>query len=134
VDGSGPITAVSRSNLEAYAGSFSLQVSVDLTAAGANAADVSTSPVPSAGQTVTLHVYVPATQGLQALLPFVKEGPPNYRFTGGWVDPGQLTLGWNTMTVTVPADAVPLYQVGLQVNSLSGGAADNRFYIDTVSW
>ena len=50
------------------------------------------------------------------------------------VAPSSLTAGaWNTITVTVPANAVtPLYQLGVQFTT--GAAWTGTCYIDTVSW
>ena len=134
ISGSPPVTAVSRSNVRAYAGSYSLQVNIDLSTVGSGSTVVTASPLPSAGQVVTFHLYVPTTATLDGLMVYVKEGAPGYRFTGPWVPAGNLVLGWNTLTVTVPGDAVTVYQLGVQFNSLGGGASGSLFYIDSVSW
>jgi hypothetical protein len=93
------------------------------------------SPLPGAGQTVTYHVYVPTKSGLVAVKPFVQEGAPSWRWTDGYLGPGALSLGWNSMTITVPADAaLPLDHLGVQFEDDGTGTALALFYIDSVSW
>ena len=68
---------------------------------------------------------------------YAQEGAgTNWRFTtGGWVDREQLTAGtWNTLRVTVPADAVPLYKIGINVFPLAGQQLSGNVYLDSVTW
>jgi hypothetical protein len=92
-------------------------------------------PIPAvpAGATVTFHVFVPQGSAIDWVQPYVREGLPDYRWTGTMVYTANLSVGaWSTITVVVPANAVPIEVLGVQfhVNAPWTGTV----YVDSVNW
>jgi hypothetical protein len=130
----GILSGVARSTTRAYRGTASLSVSFNGTAGGTQQAYVA-SPSTPAGRTVTYHVWFPAGSKLTSIQPYVQQGAAGgWTWTGNWQPVSSLTAGaWNTITVTVPANAVtPLYQLGVQFST--NAAWTGTCYIDSISW
>ncbi|RYZ03205.1 MAG: hypothetical protein EOO73_28375 [Myxococcales bacterium] len=126
------VSSVARSTTRAFAGSGSLQVT--LGAAGDGYAKVLNPSVP-AGATITFHVWVPAGSSLSAVQPYVLQGAAGaWAWTGSWTAASALQAGsFNTLTVTVPANAAPLAELGVMFSlSASGGGA--AAFIDSVTY
>jgi hypothetical protein len=130
----GIISSVARSTTRAFSGSASLAVNLSGAAAGSQQAYVA-SPSTPAGRTVTYHVWIPTGSQITSIQPYVQQGAGGgWLWTGSWRSISSLTAGaWNTITVTVPSNAVtPLYQLGVQFST--GAAWTGTCYVDTVSW
>jgi hypothetical protein len=127
--GSGVITNLVASTANMYAGAQSLEVY--LSGAGIETANVATPGTP-AGAIVTFHVWPPT--GVTAIQPYViQDGSGGWTWTGSYRGPGQFTPNaWNTITVQVPVNAAPLYQLGVEFTY--DGSATRTGYIDSVSW
>jgi hypothetical protein len=83
---------------------------------------------------VTFHVWIPSGSALASIQPFVLQGASgNWTWTGNWQAASSLkTNAWNTLQVTVPANAAPLFQLGVQV--ATGASWTGTIYVDSVSW
>jgi hypothetical protein len=105
---------------------------VDLTGSGTEMCLVnSPSPSLSKGTEVRYTVYLP--DGVNGIVPFILEGPPTWRWTGGWEGSGSYqNYTWITFTRKVPDDADPINAVGIQFQ-YSGGVT-RQAYIDCVVW
>ena len=86
----------------------------------------------SAGATVTFHVLVPQGAAIDWIQPYVREGAPDYRWTGTVVDTTKSTGAWYTVTVVVPKDAVPIEALGVQFHVSAAWAGS--IFIDSVNW
>ncbi len=131
--GSGPVT-VTTTTAEAFAGTHSLQASVALTGASSVAVAIA-SPSTPAGATVTFHVFVPAgTPITQVELEAAQGGPTGYVYTTSTFAIASLQTGaWNTLTLTIPANATtPLAGIGVVV--FTNAAWSGTFYVDSVGW
>ncbi len=128
----GFISSVQDSFNEHYLGVYGL--AVNCTATGTpdeQMAEIMSPPV-KPGQTVTFHVWLPVGCQLPSIQPFVlQNGAGNWTWTGSWVATTSLTLGsWNTITVTVPSNASPLYSMGVQFNA-GNTAWKGTCYVDS---
>jgi len=131
--GGAPIASVATSTTQHFSGTHSLAVNIS-GAAGSGLAYVG-SPTTTAGKTVTFHVWIPSSSQITSIQPYVQQGASGgWTWTGTWVGIGSLTKnGWNTITVTVPSNAVtPLYQLGVQFTT--GATWTGTCYVDSVSW
>ncbi|HEU5072822.1 MAG TPA: hypothetical protein VFU02_01585 [Polyangiaceae bacterium] len=131
--GGDSISSVSRSTSKAYSGEGSLRVKFNGTA-GTQLVYVPNPGAP-AGAVVTLRVYVPGSNKLTSVQPYVLQGSAGgWAWTGTWLSIGSLTSGsWNEVRVTVPANAAtPLSQLGLELKASSGWTGS--VYVDSVSW
>jgi hypothetical protein len=130
----GMITGVSSSTAAAFAGTHSLAVTFN--GSGADTQNVYiASPATPAGKTITYHLWFPIGSKITAVQPYVQQGASgNWTWTGNYQSTSNLTAGsWNTLTVTVPSNAVtPLYQLGVQF--FTSGAWSGTCYIDSISW
>ena len=130
----GMITGVSSSGTQAFAGAKSLAVQFGGSSGGTQQAYIA-SPTTPAGKTVTFHVWIPAGSAVTAVQPFVQQGASgNWLWTGNYQSISNLSVGtWNTLTVTVPANAAtPLYQLGVQF--FTSRAWNGVCYVDSVGW
>ena len=127
VGGGGIVSGVATSTAQSYSGSQSLAVNFNGTAEGTASPNVGNVPVVP-GSTLTFHVWIPAGSQITALQPFVMD--KNYVWTSSWYGSFNANA-WNTLTLTVPANAVsPLSAVGVQF--ITGGAWSGTCYIDSV--
>ncbi len=128
----GSMASVARSTDRAYAGTASLKVAFG-SSSGDGFAKVLNPGVP-AGRTVTFRVWIPAGTTLTAIQPYVLQGAAgNWTWTGNWKATSSLSAGnWNTLTVSVPANAAALAELGV-VFTLSG-ASTSAAYVDSVSY
>ena len=79
---------------------------------------------------MTFHVWIPVGSGITAVQPFVQQNAAGgWLWTGAYQSISTLTPGaWNTMTVTVPANAVtPLFETGVQF--FTGGPWTGACYV-----
>jgi hypothetical protein len=126
-----PLTGAASSTARAFAGTRSLAVSVG----GAGTARVAvSSPAAGPGKVVSFRLWVPSGSGLSSLQPFALQGASgNWAWTGSWRAISSLTANaWNTVQVTVPANAAPLFQLGVEV--ATGSSWTGTLYVDAVSW
>ncbi|MBL8956095.1 MAG: hypothetical protein JNK82_35305 [Myxococcaceae bacterium] len=120
-------SAGSVSATRAYAGTRSLAVSL----MGARVTPAVTNPPISGGKRVTFRLWVPSNANLTSVQPFVLESN-TWRYTGVWTAGSALTKGaWNTLSVNVPANAAPLYQLGLELTPAAGWSG--TVYVDSVT-
>jgi hypothetical protein len=126
------ITGVASSTTRAFAGTHSLAASFN-GAAGSQYVRVS-SPSAPAGATVTFHVWIPSGSAISALQPYVLQGASgNWTWTGNYKTASSLTTNaWNTITVSVPANAAPLAELGVQFTTSSTWTG--TAYVDAVNW
>ena len=125
----GVISGVATSTAQHYAGNQSLAVNINSTAAGFSSVSVgNVSVLP--GMTITFHVWIPNGYKIFNLQPYMQDN--NWAWTSSWY--GSFTPNaWNTLSLTVPANAVaPFHYLGIQFNSSAGWT--NTCYIDSVSW
>ncbi len=84
---------------------------------------------------MTFHVWIPSGAAVSAIQPYVlQDATGNWTWTGNWQAIGSLHTGaWNTLTVTVPSNAViPLAQLGVAITT--DATWTGTLYIDSVSW
>ncbi|HZT41147.1 MAG TPA: hypothetical protein VFA07_03115 [Chthonomonadaceae bacterium] len=130
----GMLTGVNTATSPVYAGAQSLAVNFNGSKSDTQQAYVG-SPSTPAGKTVTFHVWIPSGSAITAVQPYVQQGA-----SGGWTWTGNYqaisnlkTNAWNTITVTVPSNAVtPLYQLGVQF--FTNAAWKGACYVDSISW
>ena len=127
--GGGIVSGVATSIAQHYAGSQSLAVNFNGAAAGTASPSVGNVTV-AAGTTITFHVWIPTGSKVTALQPFLQDH--NWAWTAGWY-PSLTTNAWNTLTLTVPTNAVsPLQNLGVQF--ITSAAWTGTCYIDSVSF
>ena len=127
--GGGIISGVATSTAQHYAGNQSLAVNINSTAAGSSSVSIgNVSVLP--GQTITFHVWIPSGYNIANLQPYMQDN--NYSWSSSWY--GSFTPNsWNTLSLTVPANAVsPFHNLGIQFNTSAGWT--NTCYLDSVSW
>ena len=127
--GGGVISALVTSPAQHFAGRQSLAVRLNGTAAGSSSVSVgNVSVLP--GMTITFHVWIPSGHKISNLQPYLQDA--NWAWTSGWY--GSFTPNaWNTISLTVPANAVaPFHALGIQFNTSTGWT--NTCYLDSVSW
>lgn len=134
VSSGGMISGVATSSVQVFAGAKSLAVTFN--GSGADAQQVLVSaPATPAGKTITFHLWFPSGSAISAIQPYALEGAGGgWAWTGNWQSTANLTPNaWNTITVTLPANAVtPLDQIGVQF--FTSGAWTGTCYVDTVGW
>jgi lysophospholipase L1-like esterase len=121
--------ALASSATQKFAGTHALAVKV----AGAGAARIEVAdPAIAPGTTVAFHLWIPAAAQLSSVSTFVQEDAvTQWRWTGNWVAASSLARGsWNTINVTVPADASKLQSLGLEL--AMSGAAQATVYVDSI--
>ena len=126
-----PLTGATSSTARAFAGTHALAVSVG----GSGTATVTvSSPAVGPGKVVAFHLWVPSGSGISSLQPFALQGASgNWTWTGSWRAISSLTTNaWNTVQVTVPANAAPLAQLGVEV--ATGTSWTGTLYVDAVGW
>ena len=125
--GGGVISGVATSTAQHYAGNQSLAVNFNSTAAGSSSVQVGNASV-LPGQTITFRLWIPSGHKISSLQPYMQDN--NWGWTSGG---GSFSSGWNTLTLTVPANAVsPFHNLGIQFNTSAGWT--NTCYLDSGSW
>ena len=83
---------------------------------------------------MTFHLWVPSGSGISSLQPFVLQGASgNWTWTGNWRAISSLTANaWNTVQVTIPANAAALAQLGVEV--ATNASWTGTVYVDSVGW
>ncbi|HEX6245603.1 MAG TPA: hypothetical protein VFZ61_31985 [Polyangiales bacterium] len=130
--GSGaPVTGVSRSTTQTFAGTGSL--AINISGSGSPSVAVA-SPVARAGQLVTYRVYLPTNHRISWVQPYVLQGAVGgWAWTGNWQSASGLRAGaWNTLTVQVPANAAQLYSLGVQLGT--NGSYTGTLFVDAVTF
>ena len=127
--GGGVISGVATSTAQHYAGKQSLAVNINTNAAGQSSVSIgNVSVLPS--QTITFHVWIPSGYKISNLQPYLQDN--NYSWSSSYYS-SFTANAWNTLTLTVPANAVsPFHSLGIQFNTSAGWT--NTCYIDSVSW
>ena len=81
------------------------------------------------GTTITFHVWIPSGSQVTTLQPYLQD--QNWAWASGWY-PSLTANAWNTITLTVPTNAVsPLQSLGVQFFTSAGWTG--TCYIDSVS-
>lgn len=130
----GMISGVASSGAQAFAGAKSLAVSFNGGGSDTQRAYVS-APATPAGKTITFRVWIPSGSAIASVQPYVLQGSGGgWTWTGNWQSAANLTPNaWNSITVTVPANAVtPLDQLGVEFST--SGAWTGVCYVDAVGW
>jgi endoglucanase len=127
--GGGIISGVAQSAAQHYAGNGALAVNFNSAASGNSSVNVGGMTV-LPGVTVTFRVWIPSGHKISFIQPYMQDN--NWAWTSSWY--GSFTPNaWNTLTLTVPANAVSPFQVfGLQFATSAGWT--NTCYLDSVSW
>ncbi|MEY4917961.1 MAG: hypothetical protein RL616_1874, partial [Verrucomicrobiota bacterium] len=127
--GGGVIAGIVTSNAQHYAGKQSLAVNINSTAAGQSSVSIgNVSVLP--GQTITFHVWIPSGYSITNLQPYMQDN--NYSWSSSYYT-SFTPNAWNTLSLTVPANAVsPFHNLGIQFNTSAGWT--NTCYLDSVSW
>jgi len=128
--GTGGLTLSSSAD-RAYAGAKSLKVALSV-GSGSHYAKLANPANLTAGKTVTFRVWVPANAAISAIQPYVMDN--NWAWTGNYQPYANLSKGaWNTITVTIPSNAVnPMKEIGVQVQT--SGSYSGSVYVDSISW
>ncbi len=126
------VSGTSRSTTRAFAGIASLRIDLNGGSAISNLG-VPAAPVP-AGKTVTFRFWLPTGNRVSALQLYALEGAAGgWRWTGSYRAASTLSAGaWNALTLTLPANATPLYELGVELTTVSGAATSA--YLDSVTW
>jgi hypothetical protein len=137
VSSGGMITSVARSTTQHFAGSAALAVNINCTTPGGEHrfAQVANPANVAAGNVITFRVWIPSGSTINVVQPFVLQGASGgWTWTGTVVPIGSLTTNaWNTITVTVPSNAVlPLAWLGVEFDTT--GVWAGTCYVDTVNW
>lgn len=128
-DNTNLISGVATSTAQHYAGRQSLAVNINSTnetSASLKIGGVSVLP----GQTITFHIWIPSGHKISNLQPYMQDN--NYTWASSYY--GSFTPNaWNTLSLTVPANAVsPFHYLGIQFNTSAGWT--NTCYLDSVTW
>ena len=126
--GGGIVSGVATSTAQHFAGNQSLAVNFNgLIASNSSASVSSVAVVP--GSTITFHVWIPSGSQVTTLQPYLQDN--TWAWTSGWY-PSLTANAWNTITLTVPTNAVsPLQNLGIQF--ITSAAWTGTCYIDSVS-
>ena len=127
--GGGIIAGIATSTTQHYAGNQSLAVNFNSTASGSSSVSIgNVSVLP--GMTITFRVWIPSGHKISNLQPYMQDN--NWNWTSSWY--GSFTPNaWNTLSLTVPANAVSAFHyLGIQFATSAGWT--NTCYIDSVSW
>jgi hypothetical protein len=127
--GGGIVSGLATSTAQKFAGNQSLAVNFNGGAAGTASPSVGNVAV-TAGTTITFRVWIPSGSTVTTLQPYLMD--QNWAWTSSWY--GSFTANaWNTITLTVPTNAVtPLNALGVQFITSAGWTG--TCYIDSVSW
>jgi hypothetical protein len=87
-----------------------------------------------AGRTVTFRLWLPSGSRISSVQAYALEGAAGgWRWTGAWRSASQLTPGaWNTLTLTLPANAAALDSLGVEFTTTAGWTG--TAYVDAVRW
>jgi hypothetical protein len=79
-------------------------------------------------------VYVPSGAAISWVQPYVQQGASgNWTWTGNWQPISAIKAGaWNTLSVTVPANAALLSSLGVQF--ATAGTYNGSIYVDSVNF
>jgi hypothetical protein len=126
--GGGIVSGVATSTAQHYAGNQSLAVNFNGSSAGTGSPSVGNVAVVP-GTTITFHVWIPSGSQVSALQPYLQDY--SWNWTSSWS--GSFTANaWNTITLTVPTNAVsPLQSLGIQF--ITSATWTGTCYIDAVS-
>jgi Cellulase (glycosyl hydrolase family 5) len=126
--GGGIISGVATSTAQHFAGNQSLAVNFNGASSGTASPSVGNVAVVP-GTTITFNVWIPSGSQVSALQPYILDH--NYTWSSSWY--GSFTANaWNTLTLTVPTNAVsPLQSLGVQFITSVGWTG--TCYIDSVS-
>jgi hypothetical protein len=126
--GGGIVSSVATSAAQHFVGNQSLAINFNGGSAGTASPSVGNVAV-AAGATITFHVWIPIGSKVTALQPYIMDH--NNTWASSWY--ASFTAGaWNTLTLTVPANAAtPLNTLGIQF--FTSGAWTGTCYLDSVS-
>jgi hypothetical protein len=127
--GGGIVSGVATSTAQHYAGNQSLAVNFNGGAADTASPSVGNVAI-VVGKTITFHVWIPTGTKVTTLQPYLMDN--NWAWSSAWY-PSLTTNAWNTITLTVPTNAVsPLQTLGVQFITSAGWTG--TCYIDSVSF
>ena len=129
----GFLTGVSSTTAQFYAGTRSLAVTFGGTTSGSQHVRVPLPSVP-AGATVSFRIRIPSGSKITSVQPYVLQGAAGgWAWTGNWQSINSFTAGtWKTLTVTVPSNAAPLAELGVEF--ATSAAWSGTVHIDAVGW
>ncbi len=127
--GGGIVSGVATSATQKFSGNQSLAVHFNVVTNGTGSPSVGNVAV-TPGTTITFRVWIPSGSTITALQPYLMDN--NWSWTSAWY--GSFTPNaWNTLTLTVPANATsPLQVLGIQF--MTSSAWTGTCYIESVSW
>ena len=126
--GGGIISEVATSTAQHFAGNQSLAVNFTGAASGNSSASVSSVAVVP-GSMITFNVWISGGSQITSLQPYLQDN--NWSWTAGW-NASLTANAWNTITLTVPTNAVsPLQKLGIYF--FTGTGWTGTCYIDAVS-
>ncbi len=127
--GGGIISGVAQSTAQHYAGNGALAVNFTGGASGSSSVNVGGMSV-LPGVTITFRVWIPSGHKISSIQPYLQDN--DWAWTSSWY--GSFTANaWNTLTLTVPANAVSPFQAfGIQF--ATSAAWTGTCYIDSISW
>jgi hypothetical protein len=123
-------TSVATSTAQHFAGASSLEGTIAATAATKYSLDVlNPAPAPGPGSAITFEVFIPTGALVDWVQPYVLDA--GGVFTGYYVgNPAQGV--WNTITVSVPAGAMVIDRMGVQLHT--SGSWSGTVNVDSVNW
>ena len=128
--GGGIISGVATSTAQHYAGNQSLAVNFNGSSSGTASPSVGNVAVVPRARRLPFMSGFRAAAKITTLQPYMQDN--NWAWTSSWY--GSFTANaWNTLTLTVPTNAVsPLQNLGIQFITSAGWT--DTCYIDSVSW
>lgn len=126
-----PVTGVSSSTAQKFAGTRSLAVQIN----GQGSSFISVAnPGASAGKVISFRVFLPSNHRIAWLQPYVQQGAAGgWTWTGSWHAASALRIGaWNTLTVQVPANSAGLSSLGIQL--ATNGSYAGSLFVDSVAY
>ncbi|HEV2327214.1 MAG TPA: cellulase family glycosylhydrolase [Verrucomicrobiae bacterium] len=127
--GGGIVSGVATSTAQHYAGNQSLAVNFNGSAAGTASPSVGNVAIVP-GTTITFHVWIPSSSKVTTLQPYLQDY--NWAWSSSWY-PSLTANAWNTLTLTVPTNAVPPLQA-LGVQFITSAGWTGTCYIDSISY
>jgi hypothetical protein len=130
----GMIVSVTSSIEKSFQGAASLAVKIDGDKADKQTVHVQPPlPVP-AGSRLTFHVWIPEGSRIASVQPYaIQNKAGNWGFNGAWTPIANIKPNaWNTLSFDLPANAAPLYQLGVEFTTDS--AWSGTCYIDSITW
>lgn len=126
---------VTTTNTPVWSGFKSLAAAFNNSTGQISVQVVPTTIIPSAGVTITYHVWIPAGTPLASIQVYAQESSStSWRWNAYWSPSSNLvTQGWNTFTVALPTNASKIQALGVQFD-FGANHYSGTFYIDSITW